>query len=67
MIDIGKALINEITIFETFIREISIVRVSPSLYQEEKYNSKFLQTLVNGENKNLYLHKNLNLLYCVIL
>lgn len=67
MIDIGKALINEITIFETFIREISIVRVSPSLYQEEKDNSKFLQTLVNGENKNLYLHKNLNLLYCVIL
>ena len=36
MIDIGKALINEITIFETFIREISIVRVSPSLYQEEE-------------------------------
>ena len=37
---------------------------TPSLYQEEKDNSRSLETLNNGEGMDLYLHDNLTLVYC---
>ena len=37
---------------------------TPSLYQEEKDNSKSLETVNNGGSMDLNLHDNLTLVYC---
>lgn len=39
------------------------VRMSPSMYQEEKDGSKSLETLISGEGRDLNLHNNLTFLY----
>lgn len=61
----------EVTLlYETFtlLRKTPFVRVSLSLYQEEKDDSKTLESLVNGDGKDLlvYLYNNLTLVYCVL-
>ena len=38
--------------------------MSPSQYQEEKEDSKSLETLNNVEGKDLNLHNNLTTVYC---
>ena len=38
--------------------------MSPSQYQEEKEDSKSLETLNNGEGMDLNLHDNLTLVFC---
>lgn len=38
--------------------------VSPTQYQEEKDDSKSLETLINAEGKDLNLHNNHTLVYC---
>ena len=41
-----------------------IVRISPSLYQEEKDDSKCPETLISGESMDLNLHNSLPLTFC---
>ena len=38
---------------------------TPSLYKKEKDDSKSPETLFNGESKDLNLHNNFTLIYCV--
>lgn len=45
-------------------RKPPFVRVYPSLCQEKINDSKFLETLINGEGKDLNLYSTLNFVYC---
>ena len=48
------------------VYDMFVCMVSPSLYQEEKDDSKSLEALINGEGTDLNLCNNPTLFYCAL-